>query len=1001
VASTGQRTNGTGIVMGDGRATPYSIAAQFGDTALREQIIGSNHGRPTPDGGIWTGGVFPEGMAVIVPNGLHDDAAASSGWRVHRVQPGDSVHAIALEICDGEPTALGATVDAILARNLGRTMTDGSRFRDPSLIRPGWQLEVPDTDAHPEPPTTIPAAGAAEVAGHGAAATSGEGVEIWTHVVEPGASYWSVAEGLLDDSPTAGPPPADVLAATEALRDLNAPRFGRADPDLIHPGDVLLLPRELASAPEPATLGDLHDARPTAPTIEPSTGPSPEPIAVPITLAPVDTLPPVNTLPPVDTLPPVALTVPAVPSPVTASPDGAEVEMPAPRPALTTSLAAALLLCAGALGLIESRRRHQLRSAPRDAVIAAPTVSATTTERLLRSLDSIQRAARLDLMLRCLGRHLTGSGRHVVGVLIADDGTCEALLDAPSSFGPPLPFRRVDPRRWSLPAEVDTLDLSDDARLAGQPCPALVQLGTARHALTGAPAGELLVDLEAVGLLAVDGPPDDVERILLGIAASLAASPVGETLRLVTHGIDPAVHLGNLNAESAASLDDALDCAVRTLGSTATATGLGRHRTFELRARGSGGEAWEPVVVVSDSREALDDRQRTELLALADGGGRGLAVVIGAALPEAGLVLQATPAGWLLERLGLMLVPVGLEPAQVQVVHDLLDAAERPLTPSALELPQHPTTGDAHTLTAHGIDPGVGDPDQTGDDDRTIDAGSGAPRVPDVSTAGLGTLPTPGVARPTFDEPEWALMVRLLGPVEVITPDGSPVGFERGKSLELVAWLSTHRERPTRVGARTALWELDVRDATFANVVSDARRALARAVQPAHGEEWVVRTLSDALPLHRLVCSDADVLRCRVDAARHLPAEEAVEVLRPGVALVRGLPFEGAGYLWPDAEGTTSQLVVLATGAAACLAHHALTGGDIDTVFWATSQGLRVLPGHEELVALRMRAYALHGDLAGVRMEWELYERALHNDPWSFGEPSPKLVAIRRELLSS
>ena len=41
-----------------------------------------------------------------------------------------------------------------------------------------------------------------------------------------------------------------------------------------------------------------------------------------------------------------------------------------------------------------------------------------------------------------------------------------------------------------------------------------------------------------------------------------------------------------------------------------------------------------------------------------------------------------------------------------------------------------------------------------------------------------------------------------------------------------------HRERATRVGARTALWDLDVRDATFANVVSEARRAMARLVEP-------------------------------------------------------------------------------------------------------------------------------------------------------------------------
>ena len=47
-----------------------------------------------------------------------------------------------------------------------------------------------------------------------------------------------------------------------------------------------------------------------------------------------------------------------------------------------------------------------------------------------------------------------------------------------------------------------------------------------------------------------------------------------------------------------------------------------------------------------------------------------------------------------------------------------------------------------------------------------------------------------------------------------------------------------------------------------------------------------------------------------------------------------------------------------------------------------------------------MRAHATHGDLAGVRQEWESYERALIADPWSSGDPSPKLVNLRRELLS-
>ena len=250
-------------------------------------------------------------------------------------------------------------------------------------------------------------------------------------------------------------------------------------------------------------------------------------------------------------------------------------------------------------------------------------------------------------------------------------------------------------------------------------------------------------------------------------------------------------------------------------------------------------------------------------------------------------------------------------------------------------------------------------------------------------------------------EVPWSLLVRLLGPVEVVDPDGRSATFERSKTLELIAWLTLHRDRSTRVGARTALWELDVRDATFANVVSEARRAMARLVEPPAGEEWLGRTLTDVLPLHAAVVTDADLVRGRLHHARLQPPELAIETLRPAVELIRDMPFAGTGYLWPDAEGITSNLVLLATSAATELAGHHLSMGDVDGVFWATGQGLKVLPGHEELIALRMRAHARAGDLSGVRLEWESYERVLDADPWSDGEPAPKLVLLRRQLLSS
>ena len=56
----------------------------------------------------------------------------------------------------------------------------------------------------------------------------------------------------------------------------------------------------------------------------------------------------------------------------------------------------------------------------------------------------------------------------------------------------------------------------------------------------------------------------------------------------------------------------------------------------------------------------------------------------------------------------------------------------------------------------------------------------------------------------------------------------------------------------------------------------------------------------------------------------------AIDVLRPAVEMIRDLPFAGTSYLWPDADGITSRLVLLATTATAELAGHALSIGDTD-----------------------------------------------------------------------
>lgn len=507
---------------------------------------------------------------------------------------------------------------------------------------------------------------------------------------------------------------------------------------------------------------------------------------------------------------------------------------------------------------------------------------------------------------------------------------------------------------WRLDAATPIEMLSEAARVVGPPCPTLVQLGQDDD------GRDVYVDLEALEALEVGGPDDEADAIVAAVAATLSGSVLAEVTTLVGVGIDEAAFLGHRRHEQARDPVRAFEVAAAAVGSTAAAIGS----TFELRSRVESGEIWEPAVVLvgSTSGVVTPPTDRT-----------GMAVV--SAAPIRGPSSRLAPAGdsWLLQPAGIRLLPIGLTSGDVASIADLV------------------TTALVEVASVPGATRGLPEDD--------VRPGSGAVPAVDRGAEQADITIVPPTEEPLVETLPWSLLVRLIGPVDVVSAGGASVEFERSKTRELVAWLATHRERSTRSAARTALWELDVRDATFANVVSEARRALARLVPPPDGDEWVGRTMTDDLPLHELVRTDADLLEHALAAASAQPPAQAIATLGPVVDLIAGMPFESTAYLWPDAEGLTSQLVLLATSAASELAAHCLSLGDIDGVFAATGRGLRVLPGHEELIGLRMQAYARAGDHAGVRHEWESYERVITADPWSDGEASPKLVELRRELL--
>jgi two-component SAPR family response regulator len=833
--------------------------------------------------------------------------------------PGPTAPAPAVTVADGDTlfglarTHLGdsARWREIFELNRDRLQSDGGRLASPSLIRTGWVLTLPNAGSDAPAATAVATPASAAPGPYLAAAQV---------TVAEGDNLWQLSRQRLSD---AGLIPDNAAIADYVHAVVEGNRDVIEDPNLIYVGEQLDFPAVGTPPPAPA--------EPAAPAVAAAAVTATVPVEATFPPAPPSAAP-APAAPPAPTTSTSTTTTP--PPVVSSDPEVTPASHGRPSP---IGLGEAALLSGGVLALLASRRRLRLRASRPRARVPEPSPDAVAAERRLRAVDAGERLLRVDIAVRAAAAFLVDGPARIALVCAGTDGVVELELTSPAEL--PTPWVGGG-TRWELPGSTPVELLAEAARTVGAPCVALAQLGVTSD------GRELLADLEALGVLAIDAPPHLTDDVVRGLAATLATSIFAEVANLIGTGIDEAAFLDHRHAHTAPSVDGALELAATLVGTTSAAAC--RQSTFVLRARHTSGEAWEPAVVLvgpSAAHDVVPDVVRTA--ARRHG---GVALVVGAAADDAPWTLRAEDDRWVLDPIGRSIVPVGLTDEDIGELEAVLEAADAPLVEDASE---------------------------------------------NVADARLAPIEV------TVLDDSWSLLVRLLGPVDVVDREGRAAVFERSKALELIAWLTMHRERATRVGARTALWELDVRDATFANVVSEARRAMARLVEPPPDSEWLGRTLTEVLPLHAGVVADVDIVRHRLDAARLQPPELAIDTLRPAVALLRDVPFHGTGYLWPDAEGIQSNLVLLATGAATELAGHHLSMGDVDGVFWATDRGLRVLPGHEELIALRMRAHARAGDLSGVRLEWESYERALNADPWGDGEPAPKLVLLRHELLSS
>ncbi|HEY2997627.1 MAG TPA: hypothetical protein VGJ43_03580, partial [Acidimicrobiales bacterium] len=886
------------VTVGPGDSAWRLAEHHLGDGARWGEIWALNQGRPQPDGQSWS---RPEllrpGWELTLPAvELTHPAAAEAGPTAAAdavpageqivVEPDDNPWSVAeTHLGDGKRWR------ELFALNRGRTQPDGGAWVTEGLIRPGWILALPAGTPGP----TDPAASAPAPAPAPALAAT----------AAPAPAAEATTAGPMP-APTT-PPATDAPPTTQARHDPDSglaptgngstPATPRADATPPTPAGAAATPATAGSptgngstpanpADAPAAATPVTDTAPdTHARHDPDTGLAPTgngsaPVAPP---AGALATPPATSSPTGNGAAPTPTTAATGPAPATTagSVDGVELvgaddEAGGPldddrdlaiKPIVWVGIPAVL---AGGVALrLDALRRRRMRKRPRLAAPATVPAELQPTERTWRAIADRESAEWVDTTLRYLtwAVRSTASPIDVVGVRTGPAGLA-LLLDGPAPAG--APRFAADATGWAWTLQCDDLDeirgvAADEAPYA----PGLVTLGTSDDGST------VLVDLERLGLLSVEGDATVVRDWLTGLSLDLATAPwAGDVdLRLVG-GLTALAALDQVGVLAPDAVPAAVAGAV-----DATNRALGDHATTQAARSGDGGEPWPPLTIIA--ADAGLDPATTRAAAP----GRGAAVVAVGPVPGATHRLVAGADGF------ATLYPFGL------------------------------------SVRLSG-----GDPRTAGDTARLLTAAA-APAPPPVPAPGAAGAPFAPlfapVASPPADVPDevrvkYASLIRgVLAPAEIeVVVLGRPIvtGWQvdpRQRSVEIVCYLAVHDGPVSGDKLRDCIFPPGFKATSLRQAVSRTRTALGRS---ASGDPHILPAVRDgSYELGPGVRSDAGRLQALLTAARTAPEVCEVVLLRSALALVRAQPFSDApagGYGWASAEGISYALERQITDAA-------------------------------------------------------------------------------------
>lgn len=798
---------------------------------------------------------------------------------------------------------------------------DHGRLEVSSLIRPGWVLRLPADAAG------LPAGGRTEAPAK-------------RYVVGPDDNLAKIAARHLGGEPRRG---WEIWRLNKGKVMADGQRF--VDANLIHPGWVLDLPADAVGLLDANASGMRAsggedtggpEVMPSSPHPAATAPPNPQPAAT--ETAAVPSRPPASPVP-----------EGAVPAPASSSstvPQGEEGSQPSasphepvlPVPVPAAVVAASGVLAACVVAALDRLRRRQHRSRRPGRDVVRPAAALEPAEAKWRAIAPDDAAEWIDGTLRLLGVGLAdGDGKVAPDVLLVRAGELGVeLVLSSAATDPPAGFTVADDGvTWRLDDSITRTELRRRTKAKVPLAPALVTLGAT-------PEGQILVDLERIGTLCVEGDPSRVAAFCTGAAMQLATGPWTETTQ---------VRLLGGPEELARAFPDDVEIVADVEKLAAELEELSRENhqrhvssTLSARAAAGGTEGYPPLVVVAWSDAAPPEVLSRLILAAGTGGRSGVGLVAaGPAQKSAWRVAIDHSGQALVEPLGIVLDAVGADPGLVEAAPALLAAA--------------------------------------------------------AETDDVAKVSEPDLVPP---RPKGTKEIRILRPEpEVDSWERRP---NRRIVTELAVYLATRDGGRPRSSdeIRAALWPLgadlqgkEVSEETFRTYVSHLRSCLGRHHVPDAGDVGGY-CLDD-------VRTDWARFKALLGEARFAAATEAAALLSEALSLVQGRPFTHVAkgtYTFAYSELLVSEIEVAVSDAAHRLASLALDAGDPVTAAEAASKGLMVVPTMERLYQDRMMAAAMSRDrdaLHQVRRDAERSLSALGPDE----ELSEEMLALYHQLLDT